>query len=141
MNYEEIKINKSKKLNKDSVLNQIRNNKNKFKTYSIRKYKEGITKKSNINNLNTNINNNINNILNKFSEYNIKNNWDNMKDEWYQNNPKLNYIFKLNDISNNENNMNDDFESVFNKNNMEVENDKIKFWSILNLKINQQFCI
>ena len=137
MNYEEIKINKSKKLNKDSVLNQIRNNKNKFKTYSIRKYKEGITKKSNINNLNTNINNNINNILNKFSEYNIKNNWDNMKDEWYQNNPKLNYIFKLNGISNNENNMNDDFESVFNKNNMEVENDKIKFWSILNLKINQ----
>ena len=137
MNYEEIKINKSKKLNKDSVLNQIRNNKNKFKTYSIRKYKEGITKKSNINNLNTNINNNINNILNKFSEYNIKNNWDNMKDEWYQNNPKLNYIFKLNGISNNENNMNDDFESVFNTNNMEVENDKIKFWSILNLKINQ----
>jgi hypothetical protein len=137
INYEEIKINKNKKLNKDSVLNQIRNNKNKFKTYSIRKYKEGITKKSKINNLNTNINNNINNILNEFSEYNIKNNWDNMKDEWYQNNPKLNYIFKLNGISNNENDMNDDFESVFNTNNKEVENDKIKFRSILNLKINQ----
>ena len=60
-----------------------------------------------------------------------------MKDEWYQNNPKLNYIFKLNGISNNENDMNDDFESVFNTNNKEVENDKIKFWSILNLKINQ----
>ena len=137
INYEEIKINKNKKLNKDNVLNQIRNNKNKFKTYSIRKYKEGITKKSKINNLNTNINNNINNILNKFSEYNIKNNWDNMKDEWYQNNMKLNYIFKLNNISNNENDKNDDFESVFNSNNQEGKDDKIKFCSILNLKINQ----
>ena len=149
INYEEIKINKSKKLNKNDVLNQIRNNKNKFKTYSIRKYKEGIAKKININNIeanastNTNLNKkenlneNIDNILNKFSEYNIKNNWDNMKDEWYQNNRKLNYIFKLKGISNNENDMNDDFESVFNANNKEGKDDKIKFCSILNLKINQ----
>ena len=149
INYEEIKINKSKKLNKNDVLNQIRNNKNKFKTYSIRKYKEGIVKKNNINNIeanastNTNLNKkenlneNIDNILNKFSEYNIKNNWDNMKDEWYQNNRKLNYIFKLKGISNNENDMNDDFESVFNANNKEGKDDKIKFCSILNLKINQ----
>lgn len=149
INYEEIKINKSKKLNKNDVLNQIRNNKNKFKTYSIRKYKEGIAKKININNIEANtstnanlnkkenLNENIDNILNKFSEYNIKNNWDNMKDEWYQNNRKLNYIFKLKGISNNENDMNDDFESVFNANNKEGKDDKIKFCSILNLKINQ----
>ena len=149
INYEEIKINKSKKLNKNDVLNQIRNNKNKFKTYSIRKYKEGITKKININNIEANtstnanlnkkenLNENIDNILNKFSEYNIKNNWDNMKDEWYQNNRKLNYIFKLKGISNNENDMNDDYESVFNANNKEGKDDKIKFCSILNLKINQ----
>ena len=147
MNYEEIKINKRKKLNKDDVLNQIRNNKNKFKTYSIRKYKEGITKKINTSNKNINTNTNLNkkenlnenidNLLNKFSEYNINNNWDNMKDEWYQNNRKLNYIFKLNGISNNENDMNDDYESVFNANNKEGKDDKIKFCSILNLKINQ----
>lgn len=149
INYEEIKINKSKKLNKNDVLNQIRNNKNKFKTYSIRKYKEGIAKKININNIEANtstnanlnkkenLNENIDNILNKFSEYNIKNNWDNMKNEWYQNNRKLNYIFKLKGISNNENDMNDDFESVFNANNKEGKDDKIKFCSILNLKINQ----
>lgn len=149
INYEEIKINKNKKLNKVDVLNQIRNNKNKFKTYSIRKYKEGMSKKININNINANtstntnlnkkenLNENIDSILNKFSEYNIKNNWDNMKDEWYQNNMKLNYIFKLNNISNNENDKNDDFESVFNSNNQEGKDDKIKFCSILNLKINQ----
>lgn len=141
--YEEIKINKRKKLNKDDVLNQIRNNKNNFKTYSIKKYKEGIIKKNNLSKINTNLNKkenlneNIDNILNNFSEYNIKNNWDNMKDEWYQNNRKLNYIFKLNGISNSENSMNDDFESVFDTNNKEAKDDKIKFCSILNLKINQ----
>mgnify|MGYP006873036624 CR=1 FL=1 len=138
INYEEIKKNKSKKLNKDDVLKQIRNNKNKFKTYSIKKHKEGASKKSNLNiNKKESLNNNIDNILNKYSEYNIKNNWDSLKDEWYQNNRKLNYIFKLNGLSNNDNDMNDDVESVFNINNKEGKDDKIKFCSILNLKINQ----
>ena len=144
INYEEIKINKRKKLDKDELLNQIRNNKNKFKTFSIRKYKEEIIKKNNLSKINTssnkkeNLNENIDSILNNFSDYNIKNNWDNMKDEWYQNNHKLNYIFKLNGISNKKNDMNDDdFESVFTTNNKEAKDDEIKFCSISNLKFNQ----
>lgn len=124
------------KLDKNSILKVLRENKKEFKTYSIRKYKDDLIKKNNIiKHKQENIKENILNIVNKYSEYNIKCGWENMKDPWYQKNQSLNPILRFNDIKNDYNNINNKDNIINVKNNYENE-DKIKFGFILNIKTN-----
>ena len=140
INYKEIKENKKKQLNKNNILKALRDNKNEFKTYSIKKYKEKL--KTNNIKINYNVENNskikILEIVNKYSDYNFKNEWKSMKNFWYQNNNKLNPFFKFRnpntDVIKNksENNF-----YILNKYNKGGKDETIEFGSIINLKINQ----
>ena len=140
INYEEIKENKNKPLNKKNILKSLREYRNEFKTYSIKQYKEEINEK---NNIKSNIDNkldkysktNILDVINKFSEYNINKEWKSLKNVWYQNNNRLSPLFKGNepntDYKNNYNN------NILNKYNLNEKEEFIEFGSILNLNINQ----
>ena len=105
MNYPEIIQNKKKKLDKDSVLNLLRENKNnikyKCKSYSIKEIKKEIIKEDE-NNRDTSVKNKIINVINLYNPNNIKNEWERNRKEWYQNNQRFNPIFKINDRNNQE---------------------------------------
>ena len=100
MNYPDIIENKKKKLDKDSVLNILRENKNnikyKCKSYSIKEIKKEIIKKSDYNE-EISVKNKILNVINLYNQNNIKNEWEKNRKEWYQNNQRFNPIFKINE--------------------------------------------
>jgi hypothetical protein len=100
MNYPEIIENKKKKLDKDSVLNSLREYKNsikyKCKNYSIKEIKKEILKKDE-NNEDISVRNKILNVINLYNQNNIKNEWEKNRKEWYQNNQRFNPIFKINE--------------------------------------------
>ena len=100
MNYPEIIENKKKKLDKDSVLNSLREYKNsikyKCKSYSIKEIKKEILKKDE-NNEDISVRNKILNVINLYNQNNIKNEWEKNRKEWYQNNQRFNPIFKINE--------------------------------------------
>ena len=142
INYEETKENKKKRLNKANILKSLREHKNKFKSYSIKQFKEKINKKKNIktnidNKLDKNTKTSFVDVINKYSEYNINKEWKSLKNIWYQNNNRLNPLFKVNEsyedykINRNCNG------NILNKKNLNEKEDTIKFCSILNLNINQ----
>ena len=141
INYKEIIKNKNKylNLNKNNILKSLKAHRNEFKTYSIKKYQDEIHKKNKQNNNMEKTKINILHITNKYSEYNIKKEWNSMKDNWCQNNSRLNPIFKLNNDINTDlkknNNYNNDYR--LNKYNTYEKEEKIEFEPILNLKINQ----
>ena len=100
MNYPEIIINKKKKLDKDKVLNILRENKTniryKCKSYSIKEIKKEIIKKEeNVDDIP--VKNKILNVINLYNQNNIKNEWEKNRKEWYQNNQRFNPIFKINE--------------------------------------------
>ena len=138
INYKEIKQNKNKRLNlnKNNILKTLKAHRNEFITYSIKKYKGEIYKKNkqNINMEKTKIN--ILDITNKYSEYNINKEWNSKKDIWYQNNSRLNPIFKFNNDINSDLKKNNNYYNYYRLNKYEKE-EKIEFQPILNLKINQ----
>jgi hypothetical protein len=143
INYKEINDNKNKQLNKNNILKSLREHKNEFKTYSIKKYKEEINKKNNIEiNMDDKLGKNIGiNILDKFirySKYNINKEWKSMKNVWNQNNNRLNPLFKVNETnsdSKSNNNCNND--KILYKYNIIEKEETIEFDSILNLNTNQ----
>ena len=94
LNYKEIIENKNKKLNKENVLNQLREHKNDMKTYSIKKMKQNLIKKES-NYKEEDVKTKILSVINSYSDYNIKNEWESMRKVWYQNNQRFNPIFKL----------------------------------------------
>ena len=96
LNYKEIIENKNKKLNKENVLNQLREHKNDMKTYSIKKMKQNLIKKES-NYKEEDVKTKILSVINSYSDYNIKNEWESMRKVWYQNNQRFNPIFKLNE--------------------------------------------
>ena len=100
LNYEEIIKNKNKKLDKDSVLNLLRENKKNIKynckSYSIKEIKKEIIKNDD-NNRDTSVKNKIINVINLYNPNNIKNEWEKNRKQWYQNNQRFNPIFKIND--------------------------------------------
>ena len=105
MNYPEIIINKKKKLDKDKVLNILRENKTniryKCKSYSIKEIKKEIIKKEeNVDDIP--VKNKILNVINLYNQNNIKNEWEKNRKEWYQNNQRFNPIFKINERTNEE---------------------------------------
>ena len=101
MNYPEIIENKKKKLDKDSVLIMLLENKNsikyKCKSYSIKEIKKEIIKKDENNEDTISVRNKILNVINLYNQNNIKNEWEKNRKEWYQNNQRFNPIFKIND--------------------------------------------
>ena len=101
LNYKEINENKNKKLNKNDVLKQLKEHKNEVKTYSIKKMKQQLITKE-VNKKEEDIKTKILSVLNKYSDYNIKNEWESMRNVWYQNNQRFNPIFKINNEKSNE---------------------------------------
>ena len=101
MNYPEIIENKKKKLDKDSVLIMLLENKNsikyKCKSYSIKEIKKEIIKKDENNEDTISVRNKILNVINLYNQNNIKNEWEKNRKEWYQNNQRFNPIFKINE--------------------------------------------
>ena len=117
MNYKEIIENKKKKLDKNEVLNILRENKSKMKyqckSYSIKEIKKEIIKKEE--NEDISVKNKILNVINLYNPNNIKNEWEKNRKEWYQNNQRFNPIFKINERSNEErarNNNNQNYDST-----------------------------
>jgi hypothetical protein len=100
LNYKEIIEEKNRKLVKNDVLKQLREHKNEFKTFSIKKGKKDLIKKEEIKSSEDDIKTKILRVLNPYSEYNIKYEWERMRKVWYQNNQRFNPIFKLNENNN-----------------------------------------
>ena len=100
MNYPEIIENKKKKLDKDMVLNILKENKNNIKykchSYSIKEIKKEIIKKYDKNE-DVSVKDKILNVINLYHQNNIKNDWERNRKEWYQNNQRFNPIFKINE--------------------------------------------
>ena len=118
LNYKEIIENKNKKLNKTDVLNLLKENKNRFGTYSIKKIKAQNLKKEEINK-EEDIKNEMLCIINSYHDYNIKNNWESMNKVWYQNNQRFNPILKKDCLikTNNIDNIKSDLNKTINKTN------------------------
>ena len=95
LNYKEIIENKNRKLNKEDVIKQLREHKNEFKTFSIKKHKEELIKKEEKKGEELRIK--ILKVLNPYSEFNIKDEWERMRNVWYQNNQRFNPLFKISD--------------------------------------------
>ena len=95
MNYPEIIENKKKKLDKNSVLENLREYKGKIK-FNIKEMKKDIIKNEE-NNFDDSVKNKILNVINLYNANNIKNEWERNRKEWYQNNQRFNPIFKIND--------------------------------------------
>ena len=100
MNYPEIIQNKKKKLDKNTVLNLLKENKNKIKynckSYSIKEIKKEIIKKEE-NNEEISVKYRILNVINSYTQDNIKKEWEKNRKEWYQNNQRFNPIYKVNE--------------------------------------------
>ena len=105
MNYPEIIQNKKKKLDKNTVLNLLKENKNKIKynckSYSIKEIKKEIIKKEE-NNEEISVKYRILNVINSYTQDNIKKEWEKNRKEWYQNNQRFNPIYKVNERINEE---------------------------------------
>ena len=100
MNYPEIIQNKKKKLDKNTVLNMLKENKNKIKynckSYSIKEIKKEIITKEE-NNEEISVKYRILNVINSYTQDNIKKEWEKNRKEWYQNNQRFNPIYKVNE--------------------------------------------
>ena len=100
MNYPEIIQNKKKKLDKDSVLKILKENRGNIpyrcQSYSIKEIKKEIIKK-NEKNEDISVKNKILNVINLYNQNNIKSEWEKNRKEWYQNNQRFNPIFKINE--------------------------------------------
>ena len=105
MNYQEIIENKKKKLDRNTVLNMLKENKNKIKytckSYSIKEIKKEIIKNTE-NNEEISVKNRILNVINTYNQNNIKKEWEKNRKEWYQNNQRFNPIYKINERNNDE---------------------------------------
>ena len=105
MNYPEIIQNKKKKLDKNTVLNLLKENKNKIKynckSYSIKEIKKEIIKKEE-NNEEISVKYRILNVINSYTQDNIKKEWEKNRKEWYQNNQRFNPIYRINERANDE---------------------------------------
>ena len=105
MNYPEIIQNKKKKLDKNTVLNMLKENKNKIKynckSYSIKEIKKEIITKEE-NNEEISVKYRILNVINSYTQDNIKKEWEKNRKEWYQNNQRFNPIYKVNERINEE---------------------------------------
>ena len=99
LNYKEIIENKNKKLNKEDVLNQLREHKNEMKTYSIKKMRQNLIKRESYYK-EDDVKLKILSVINSYSENNIKNEWESMRKVWYQNNQRFNPIFKISNDAN-----------------------------------------
>ena len=86
---------KKKKLDKNSVLENLREYKGKIK-FNIKEMKKDIIKNEE-NNFDDSVKNKILNVINLYNANNIKNEWERNRKEWYQNNQRFNPIFKIND--------------------------------------------
>ena len=96
MNYPEIIQNKNKKLDKESVLEQLRENKNKI-IFNIKERKKELFIKKEENKDDVTIKNKILNVINLYNPNNIKDEWERNRKEWYQNNQRFNPLFKINE--------------------------------------------
>ena len=105
MDYPEIIQNKKKKLDKNMVLNMLKENKNKIKynckSYSIKEIKKEIIKKDE-NNDEISVKYRILNVINSYTQDNIKKEWEKNRKEWYQNNQRFNPIYRINERANDE---------------------------------------
>ena len=132
LNYKEIIEEKNRKLDKNDVLKQLREHKNEFKTFSIKKGKKDLIEKEEIKSNEDDIKTKILRVINPFSEHNIKYEWERMRKVWYQNNQRFNPIFKLkendtnirirNGLPNNPNNDNNNRSAPGGNNGKEVSN-------------------
>ena len=100
LNYKEIIEEKNRKLDKNDVLKQLREHKNEFKTFSIKKGKKDLIEKEEIKSNEDDIKTKILRVINPYSENNIKYEWERMRKVWYQNNQRFNPIFKLKENNN-----------------------------------------
>ena len=100
MDYPEIIQNKKKKLDKNIVINMLKENKNKIKykckSYSIKEIKKEIIRKEE-NSDEISVKNRILNVINSYTQDNIKKEWEKNRKEWYQNNQRFNPIYKINE--------------------------------------------
>ena len=105
MDYPEIIQNKKKKLDKNMVLNMLKENKNKIKynckSYSIKEIKKEIIRKDE-NNDEISVKYRILNVINSYTQDNIKKEWEKNRKEWYQNNQRFNPIYRINERANDE---------------------------------------
>ena len=97
MNYKEIKENKNRKLYKNDVLKQLRQHKNDFNNFSIKKKREELIKKENIKENDIRVK--ILSIINTYYDSNIKHEWESMRKVWYQNNQRFNPLFKIDKLN------------------------------------------
>ena len=87
-------------MDKNDVLKQLREHKNEFKTFSIKKGKKDLIEKEEIKSNEDDIKTKILRVINPYSENNIKYEWERMRKVWYQNKQRFNPVFKLKENNN-----------------------------------------
>lgn len=149
INYEEIHRNSNTKLEKNDILRILSQNKNE--NFSIKKkLNEKLNEKNEYNRINslsnsmmsqndeTNIKTaKVLSVLNKYNEDNIKKEWSQMRNIWYQNNQRFNPIFKEMETKQTEINKKAEISGGSNVPNT-GENKPVEFNMIKNISTNQQ---